>query len=144
MEQGEEITKDKINWHIWIPIVLWIACVVLGILKVILKAVLSETDNTLDVVDVLNAFNSNTFSTFISVVVCKLYQYFSIESEGLKREEVSGLSMKNIPATFIISAIYAGCAIFDTTINHIVMAIIFFLLSLAYVWCFFKFFITKK
>lgn len=144
MDQNEEITKGKINWNIWIPVVLWIACVVLGILKVVLRIALYETDEVLSIVDILNAFNSNTFSTFISVVVCKLYQYFSTDRKGFKQEEVSGLSMKNIPATFIISGIYAAAAIFDTSISRNVMTYIFFVLSLIYVICFFKVFLTNR
>lgn len=146
MEQDKKDNRGTINWNIWIPVILWIACVLLGIIKVLLATFLfkTETEVVLDVTEILNAFNSNTFSTFISIVVCKLYLYFSTEEKGFKREELSGLSMRNMPAIFIISGIYFTIAIFDTAISMIGMAIIYLIANLLYVICFFKLFLTKK
>lgn len=144
MEQNRETTKDKVNWNIWIPVLLWFVCVVLGILKVYLRVILFDVDENIEILDVLNTFNSNTFSTFISVVVCKLYQHFSTEKSGLERERISGLSMKNMPYIFIISGIYAMVAVFDTAISNVVMSIIFLLFNLGYIFCFFKIFLAKK
>lgn len=146
MEQDKEVTKDKINWNVWIPVALWIGCVFLGIIKVLLDAFLfkTETEVDFDFINILNAFNSNTFSTFISIVVCKLYLYISTEGKGLKKEQVSGLSMRSIPAVIIISLIYLVVATFDTAINLLWMAIIFFMANVSYVLCFFKLFLSKK
>lgn len=143
MEQNEKGNKSKKNWNVGIPIILWIACVVLGIIKVILRPIFSESE-TMNIMDILNAFNSNTFSTFISVVVCKLYQYFSTEKKGIKREKISGLSMKNIPAIFIISGVYIVIAVFDSAICHIAMSVVFCIANLFYIICFFAVFLAKQ
>lgn len=142
MEQNEN--TNKINWHIGIPIALWIICVILGILKVTLKAAVFDKGVTLDFVDVLNAFNSNTFSTFISVVACMLYQHYSTENVGFKRETVSGLSMRRMPAIIIISGIYIMLAAFDSALSLFPMSVIFFITNIVYVICFFTIFRAKK
>lgn len=140
MEQNENVKNSGINWHIGIPVCLWIFCVVFGIIKVVLN---TDENNTIDFIEIVNAFNSNTFSTFISVVACMIYQYCTTE-KGLKREEVSGLSMKNMPATVIISLVYSSVVILDSAISHSAMAIIYCIVSIIYVICFFKIFLSKR
>lgn len=120
MENDEGV--KGINWHIGIPVVLWIGITFLGILKVLLGSG-SELEVSDIVVTVINTFNSCTFSTFISVIICILYQCFTTAEE--KREEVCGLAMRRMPAIIILTVIYGGAAIFDAAISHIVMSIIF-------------------
>lgn len=139
MDYDEDI--KGINWHIGIPVVLWIGITVLGIIKVLLGST-SELEAKGIVITIISTFNSCTFSTFIPVVVCMLYQYFTTVKE--KREAVSGLAMRKIPATFILTAIYSIVAIFDAAISHFIMAIIFLIINIAYVICFFSLFLVRK
>lgn len=139
MENDEGV--KGINWHIGIPVVLWIGITFLGILKVLLGSG-SELEVSDIVVTVINTFNSCTFSTFISVIICILYQCFTTVEE--KREEVCGLAMRRMPAIIIFTAIYGGAAIFDAAISHIVMSIIFLIINIAYVICFFSLFLARK
>lgn len=97
--------KHTINWNVWIPILLWIGCVVLGIIK---TTVASESKR-IDIKDIIDVFNSNTFSTFLSVIICKLYQYFTTSKVDFQ-EKASGLSRKCIPVTIIITVIYGFAA----------------------------------
>lgn len=129
-----------INWHIGIPVILWIGITTLGIIKVLLNSG-SESEVKDIVIIVINTFNSCTFSTFIPIVVCMLYQYFTTTEE--KREEVSGLAMRKIPTIFILTAIYSVVATFDAAISHFNMVIIFMIINIAYVVCFFKVFLAK-
>ena len=130
-----------INWHIGIPIVLWIGITFLGILKVLLSSV-SELEVSAIVVAIINTLNSCTFSTFISVIICMLHQYFTTAKE--KREKVSGLMMRRMPGIIILTVSYGAAAILDAAISHIVMAIIFLVINIAYVTCFFCLFLAKK
>ncbi len=139
MEYAES-TKG-INWHLGIPIILWIANVTLGIIKVFLSD-LSAWDSADIMVAVVNTANSNTFSTFISIVACMLYQYFTT-SRG-KREKVSGLAMRYIPLVFILTGIYCVVAVFDAAISHIAMTVIYLVVNIAYVSCFFGLFLVRK
>lgn len=139
MENDEGV--KGINWHIGIPVVLWIGITFLGILKVLLGSGF-ELETIDNVVAVISSFNSCTFSTFISVIVCMIYQYFTTVKE--KREEVSGLVMRRMPAIIILTAVYGAAAIFDAAISHFVMTIIFLILNIAYVICFFTMFLVRK
>ncbi len=139
MEYAEG-TKE-INWHIGIPIVLWIANVTLGIIKIFLSD-LSAWDSTDIIVAVINTANSNTFSTFISIVVCMLYQYFT--TSKAKREKASGLAMRYIPLVFILTGIYCVAAVFDAAISHVAMTVIYLIINIAYVACFFGVFLVRK
>lgn len=137
-DKDEVKNKRKINWQIGIPVALWIGCVFLGILKVVLEPVYNS-EATIGAEEIVNAINSNTFSTFISVVACMLHQHFSSEKEG-----VSGLSMKKMPFTIIITLVYIVSAAFDAAISHIAMTIIYLLINCGYVICFFCLFLDRK
>ncbi len=139
MEYGDD--AKGINWHIGIPVVLWIGITGLGIIKVLLSNV-SELEFIDVVTTIMNTFNSCTFSTFISVIVCMLHQYFTTVKE--KREEVSGLVMRRIPAIIISTVTYGVVAIFDAAISHVIMAIIFLIITIAYVVCFFSLFLKRR
>lgn len=139
MEYDED-TKG-INWHIGIPVALWIGITVLGIIKVLLSSG-SELEIRNVVVTLMNTFNSCTLSTFISVAVLMMYQYFTTTKE--KREEVSGLAMRRIPAFIIMTIVYGVVAIFDAAISHFIMAIVFLAINIIYVICFFSLFLAKE
>lgn len=112
--------KKEINWNVGIPVVLWIGILALSIVKVCLSNV-----NQISVKLLLNTFNTNTFSTFMSIIMCMLYQYFSVEKYD-KREEISHLRMKKMPIIIIFTIVYAVLAIFDSAIDHGIMVTIFF------------------
>lgn len=139
MENDEDV--KGINWLIGIPVVLWIGITVLGILKVLLSGSFEPGIKGVTVA-IINTFNSCTFSTFISVIACMLYQYLTTDKE--KRAEVSGLVMGRVPAIIILTIVYGGAAIFDAAINHLIMTIIFLVINIIYVICFFKLFLVKK
>lgn len=61
----------KINWGMLIPIIFWIVCIFLSTAK------LFQTGNKIHAIDILDVFNCNTFSTYISMIICMLYQFFS-------------------------------------------------------------------
>ena len=54
----------KINWGMLIPIIFWIVCISLSTAK------LFQTGNKIHAIDILDVFNSNTFSTYISMIIC--------------------------------------------------------------------------
>ena len=139
MENDEDV--KGINWLIGIPVVLWIGITFLGILKVLLSGSFEPGIKGVTVA-VINTFNSCTFSTFISVIACMLYQYLTTDKE--KRAEVSGLVMGRVPAIIILTIVYGGAAILDAAINHLIMTIIFLVINIIYVFCFFKLFLVKK
>lgn len=138
-EMESSHNKHTINWNVWLPILLWIGCVVLGIIKTIV----ASEGKRLDIKDIINVFNSNTFSAFLSVIICKLYQYFTISKVDFQ-EKASGLLRKCIPATIIITVIYGFTASFDAAWNSLGMTILYFIINIVYVGCFFKVFLIKK
>ena len=134
---GNNQNVGKINWNIWIPILLWVGCVILGIIK----AVVTTTEN-INIKELIDVFNTNTFSTYLSVIVCRLYQYFT--SKEAIQEQSSGLSRRNIPITIIITVIYCFIAAFDAAWNTMAMTIIYLVVNFVYVVCFFNIFLLKN
>ena len=129
--------KDKkIDWLIIIPIIFWISCMCLSVGK------LFQSGNKIHIIDWIDIFNSNTFSTYISLIICMAYQYFSVYNK--KRQEKSGLSRKWISLTILSTIVYGAVAIINACRYCLVTTIIMAIASTIYVILFFKFMKTKK
>lgn len=129
--------KDKkVDWLLIIPIIFWGLCMILSGGK------LFQTGNKIHIIDLIDIFNSNTFSTYISMIICMAYQYFAVYDK--KKQERSGLSRKWIALTIISTATYGGIAIINACRYCMVTTIIMALASIAYVILFFKFMKVKK
>lgn len=138
MDNGGNTNNKKINWNIGIPIIIWIACVFLGELRLVL-----ETNSEKGILQLIAVFNSNTFATFISIIACMWYQFFSEEKQNL-RDIRSGLSTRYMPVTIVATVVYFAVACFDAALpNYKIMTIICFIVNIVYVICFFKVFTYK-
>ena len=75
-------------------------------------AKLYQSGNEIHIIDYIEIFNSNTFSTFISMVICMAYKFFTTDEN--KQELDSGLSRKwiwlTILATIIITSVIMAAA----------------------------------
>ena len=122
--------KDKkIDWLIIIPIIFWISCMCLSVGK------LFQSGNEIHIIDWLDIFNSNTFSTYISMIICMAYQYFAVYDS--RQQELSGLSRKWIALTIISTVVYACRYCLGTTIAMTIVSIVYVIL-------FFKFMKLKR
>lgn len=128
--------NKKVDWQIIIPIIIWCSCIGLSVGKMF------QTGNEIHIIDWLDIFNSNTFSTYISIVMCMIYQFFAFGDK--KQQEKWGLSRKWIALTIIATAIYTAVAIINACRYCYVTVIIMMIVSVAYVITFFKFMILKK
>lgn len=63
-----------------------------------------QSGNEIHIIDYIEIFNSNTFSTFISMVICMAYKFFTTDEN--KQELDSGLSRKWIWLTILATIIY--------------------------------------
>ncbi len=118
--------EDKeIDWLMVIPIIFWIFCMCLSVGKMF------QTGNKIHIIDWIDIFNSNTFSTYISVY-------------NKKRQEKSGLSRKWISLTILSTIVYGAVAIINACRYCLVTTIIMAIASTIYVILFFKFMKTKK
>lgn len=125
----------KVDWLIIIPIIFWVSCMGLSVAKML------QTGNEIHMVDWLDIFNSNTFSTYISMVICMAYQFFSYDK---KKQERSGLSRKRISLTVISTAIYGVVAVINACRYCFVTAVLMAVASAIYVFLFFKFMKLKR
>lgn len=132
MEKGDK----EIDWLMVIPIIFWIFCMCLSVGKML------QTGNKIHIIDWVDIFNSNTFSTYISLIICMAYQYFSIYDK--KQQEKSGLSRKWISLTIISTIVYGVIAIVNACRYCLLTAIIMAIASIIYVILFFKFMKIKK
>lgn len=128
--------KDKvIDWPVVIPIIFWLLCMGLSIGKMF------QTGNVIHIIDWIDIFNSNTFSTYISMIICMSYQYFA--GRG-KKQERSGLSRKWIALTVISTGVYGAVALINACRYCLVTAVIMMVGSIAYVFLFFRFMRVKR
>ncbi len=129
--------KDKkIDWLIIIPIIFWISCMCLSVGK------LFQSGNEIHIIDWLDIFNSNTFSTYISMIICMAYQYFAVYDS--RQQELSGLSRKWIALTIISTVVYGVIAIINACRYCIGTTIAMKIVSIVYVILFFKFMKLKR
>ena len=123
--------KRKLDWLTIIPILFWILCMLLSIGKLI------QVEKEVNILDWIDILNSNTFSTFISMVICMAYQFFS--TKGKKKQEKSGLSKRWIWLTIISTVIYGIVAIINACRYCLTTSVIMAIVSVIYVILFFKF-----
>lgn len=126
----------KVDWLIFIPIIFWITCIGLSIGKMV------QNDNEIHIIDWLDIFNSNTFSTYISMVICMAYQFFAVYDK--KQQERSGLSRKWIALTVLSTIMYGVVALINACRYCLLTTIIMTAVSIAYVVIFFKFMKLKR
>ncbi len=126
----------KVDWLIIIPIIFWVSCMCLSVGKMF------QTGNEIHILDWLDVFNSNTFSTYISMVICMAYQFFSVYVK--KKQERSGLSRRWIGLTVISTAGYCVVAIINACRYCLETTILMAVVSAVYVFLFFKFMKLKR
>lgn len=120
------------DWLTVIPVLFWIVCIIISIVKLFQKA-----DNPPLLNDILNSFNESTFSTYITMVIMLSYQYFSLDNIT-KRKKI-GLSPEYIALTIIGTIIYGIIAIINVCRYNSVTIVLMFIASIVYVILFFTF-----
>lgn len=126
----------KAGWLIIIPIIFWVSCMGLSVGKMF------QTGNGFHIIDWLDVFNSNTFSAYISMVICMAYQFFSVYDK--KKQERPGLSRKWIGLTVILAAVYCMVAIINACRYCLATTILMAVVSAIYVFLFFKIMRLKR
>lgn len=126
----------KIDWMIVIPMLFWISCIAISSAKV------AQSSGGVHIIDYIDCFNSNTFSTYISLVICMAYQFFSADKG--RQEERSGLSRKWIAGTIISTVVYGIVAVINTCLYGLPTTIVMAFASITYVWLFFKYMRTDN
>lgn len=122
--------RKKADWLTIIPILFWLSCMAFSLAK------LYQSGNEIHIIDYIEIFNSNTFSTFISMVICMAYKFFTTDEN--KQELDSGLSRKWIWLTILATIIYGVCAVINARRYCLITAVIMAVASLSYVILFFK------
>lgn len=133
LKGNDEMARRKerrIDWLTIIPLSFCVVCMIFSFAK------LYQSGNEIHILDLLDIFNSNIFSTFISMVICMSYRFFSEKRK--KRERVSGLSEKWIALTVISTILYGVVALINTCIYNYLTSILLMLVSITYVKLFFK------
>lgn len=123
--------KRKVDWLLIIPLILWIGCIGISLSKI------WQSDHIVSLLDILDAFGSSTFSTFISIVVGMAYQYFSEKNKN--NPEKSGLSRSHIELTVVATIFYGIIAVINACIYNLITAWIMAVCSVLYVILFFKY-----
>lgn len=123
----------RIGWLTIIPILFWLGCMGLSVGK------MYQINKDAHIIDWLDIFNSNTFSTFVSMVIAMAYQYFS--SKKKKQQEKSGLSRKYIWLTIISTLVFGVMAVINACRYCLLTVVFMTVLSVIYVFLFFKFMI---
>lgn len=124
------------DWLTVIPVLFWIVCIIISIVKLFQKA-----DNPPLLNDILNSINESTFSTFITMVIMLSYQYFSLDNIT-KRKKI-GLSPEHIALTIIGTIIYGIIAVINVCRYNSVTIVLMFIASIVYVILFFAFMRSK-
>ena len=127
--------NGKVDWLTIIPIFFWFGCMGLSVGK------LFQTGNEIHFIDWLEIINSNTFSTYLSMIICMAYQFFSVNNT--KKQEESGLSRKWISLSILSTIIYGIIAIVNACRYTLLTTIIMTVASIIYIILFFKFMRAK-
>lgn len=123
------------RWSILIPIIFWLACIALAIGKMI------QAEKDIKILDWMDVFNSNTYSTYVPMTACMIYQFFS--TDGKKKQKKIGLSRKWIWLTIVSVCIYSVMAVVNACRYTLGSTILMLVVSIAYVYVFFKFMVTR-
>lgn len=127
--------NGKVDWLTTIPILFWISCIGLSVGK------MYQSGNSIHIIDWLDIINSNTFSTYLSMIICMAYQFFSVNNT--KKQEQSGLSRRWISLSILSTVIYGIIAIINACRYNLLTTVIMSLASVSYVFIFFKFMRAK-
>lgn len=125
-----EDKKRPSDWLTIIPILFWVLCIAISLAK------LCQSGNEIHIIDCIEIFNSNTFSTFISMVICMAYKYFTVPAN--KQEIDSGLSRKWIWLTIMATVIYGMFSVANASRYCLATSVIMAIASVIYVVLFFK------
>ena len=117
--------NGKYDWLTIIPVLFWIGCMALSIGKMV------QMGKKIRCIDCLDIFNSNTFSTYLSMIICMSYQFFSLENT--RKQEISGLSRKWISLTILATIVYGIIAIINACRYNLVTTIIMTVFSVIYI-----------
>lgn len=123
--------SKRINWSTIIPIMFWIACMIMSFGKMV------QNTDCIRLIDLLDIFNGNTFSTYISMVICMAYQFFS--GNNSKRQEKSGLSRKWISLSIMSTIFYGIMSVVNTCIYNLITTILMSICSFIYIILYFAF-----
>ena len=121
----------KTNWLTIIPVIFWICCIGISVGKVV------QTGNKIHFTDLMDIVGSNTFSTYVSMIIVMMYQFFSIENA--RKQEISGLSRRWISLSIIATIAYAVIAVVNACRYNSLTIRIMFIYSIVYVFLFFRF-----
>lgn len=127
--------NGKVDWLTIIPIVFWLTWIGLSIGK------MYQSGNPIHIIDWLDVINSNTFSTYLSMIICMAYQFFSVSNT--KKQEESGLSRRWIGLSILSTVIYGVIAIINACRYNLLTTVIMSFASVLYVFVFFKFMRSK-
>lgn len=127
--------NGEVDWLTIIPILFWFSCMGLSVGK------LFQTGNEIHFIDWLEIINSNTFSTYLSMIICMAYQFFSVSNT--KKQEESGLSRKWISLSILSTIIYGIIAIVNACRYNLLTTIIMTVASIIYIILFFEFMRAK-
>lgn len=141
-KKGKGGGKEGIDWKdIGISVVIWIALLAMGLLKITIGTP-CKRDAAEMVLAIIDTANNCTFSAFISVVACMLYQHFSIDKK--KRLDESSLALGKMPFIIIATIFYAAVALLDSVLYCKAMKMVFLVANIGYVACFFVFFVNRE
>lgn len=135
--QKEEINDKngkKIDWMIAIPIILFVGCLGISLGKSF------QMEKSLQFIDILEMFNSNAFSTFISMTACMMYQFFS----DSKTKQNSRLSRKWISMTVIATIFYILFAVINACRFCLFTSILMSISSIGFIVLFFCIYVRKE
>lgn len=123
--------NGKVDWLTIIPVLFWVLCMGLSIGKMF------QTGNAVHMIEWLEVLNGNTFSTYISMIICMAYQFFS--AEGKTKQEESGLSRKWIWLTIVSTVIYGMIAVINACRYCLFTSVVMAVASVGYIFIFFKY-----
>lgn len=122
--------RNKHDWLTIIPLLFLVLCIGCGIGRLL------HSIDSITIFSIISTINENIFATFISMVICMAYQFFS--ARGSRKEERSGLSRKYIPLTIIASAVYGIMFVVDACLYNKATIILLFVVSVGYMVLYFS------
>lgn len=139
----------NIDWTIIIPIIFWIICIISSFTKLLHTGTKVQITNIIDIINflynkwliirqaglitILDIINSNTFSTYVSMVIVLLYQSFTT-----KKQKDQKIPDKLKPNAIILTIAYCIIFLINVCFFNLFMTVFVTLFSIIYVWNFFK------
>ena len=138
----------NIDWTIIIPIIFWIICIISSFAKLLHTGTKVQITNIIDIINFLNdkwliirqaglitildIINSNTFSTYVSMVIVLLYQSFTAEKQ--KDQKIPDKLKSN---AIILTIAYCVIFLLNVCWFNLFMTGFVTMFSIIYVWNFF-------